>query len=81
MPGSQLKFRVNLDPQGVRWQNIRIWLFANASTIVRSPPHSESNPETKKKDVVWFALDEDRPLFAFPGMWTSACRADRSMVT
>jgi hypothetical protein len=31
--------------------------------------HSE-NPETKKKDVVWFALNEDRLLFAFGGLWT-----------
>jgi putative SOS response-associated peptidase YedK len=30
----------------------------------------EPNPETKKKDVVWFALNEDRPLFAFGGRWT-----------
>ena len=30
----------------------------------------EPNPETKKKDVVWFALQEDRPLFAFGGIWT-----------
>ena len=30
----------------------------------------EPNPETKKKDVVWFACDEDRPLFAFAGIWT-----------
>jgi putative SOS response-associated peptidase YedK len=28
------------------------------------------NPETKKKDVVWFALSDDRPLFAFGGIWT-----------
>jgi putative SOS response-associated peptidase YedK len=28
------------------------------------------NPETKKKDVVWFALDDDRPWFAFTGIWT-----------
>jgi putative SOS response-associated peptidase YedK len=28
------------------------------------------NPETKKKDVVWFALNEDRQLFAFAGIWT-----------
>jgi hypothetical protein len=27
----------------------------------------EPNPETKKKDVVWLALKEDRPLFAFAG--------------
>jgi putative SOS response-associated peptidase YedK len=29
----------------------------------------EPNPETKKKDVVWFALDQDRPLTAFAGIW------------
>jgi hypothetical protein len=31
----------------------------------------EPNPETAKKDVVWFALNEDRPLFAFAGIWTT----------
>jgi putative SOS response-associated peptidase YedK len=30
----------------------------------------EPNPETKKKDVVWFALNDDRPLCAFAGIWT-----------
>ena len=30
----------------------------------------EPNPETKKKDVIWFALNEDRPLFGFAGIWT-----------
>lgn len=29
----------------------------------------EPNPDTKKKDVVWFALNDDRPLFAFGGIW------------
>jgi hypothetical protein len=29
-----------------------------------------ANPETKKKDVVWFALGEGRPLCAFAGIWT-----------
>jgi putative SOS response-associated peptidase YedK len=33
----------------------------------RSAP--EPNPQTKK-DVVWFALNDDRPLFAFGGLWT-----------
>jgi putative SOS response-associated peptidase YedK len=28
------------------------------------------NRDTKKKDVAWFALDEDRPLFAVAGLWT-----------
>jgi putative SOS response-associated peptidase YedK len=27
-------------------------------------------PETRKKDVVWFALNEGRPPFAFAGIWT-----------
>jgi putative SOS response-associated peptidase YedK len=28
----------------------------------------EPNPEIKKKDVVWFAVNEDRPLVAFAGI-------------
>jgi putative SOS response-associated peptidase YedK len=28
------------------------------------------SPETGKKDVVWFALNDDRPLTAFAGIWT-----------
>src|SRR3982075_3004274 len=30
----------------------------------------EPNPEIKKKDVVWFALNDNRPLTAFAGIWT-----------
>jgi putative SOS response-associated peptidase YedK len=30
----------------------------------------EPNPETKKKDVVWFAHGDDRPLSSFAGIWT-----------
>lgn len=30
----------------------------------------EPNPTMKKKDVVWFALNEERPLCAFAGIWT-----------
>jgi hypothetical protein len=30
----------------------------------------EPNPSTGKKDVVWFALNDERPLFAFAGIWT-----------
>jgi putative SOS response-associated peptidase YedK len=30
----------------------------------------EPNPETGQKDIVWFALNDDRPLFAFAGIWT-----------
>ncbi|MET4328897.1 putative SOS response-associated peptidase YedK [Bradyrhizobium sp. i1.15.2] len=31
----------------------------------------ETNPKTKKKDIVWFALADARPLFAFAGIWTT----------
>ena len=31
----------------------------------------EQNPKTKKKDVVWFAQSEDRPLCAFAGIGPS----------
>jgi putative SOS response-associated peptidase YedK len=44
------------------------------SIASRSRPRQyapEPNPETKKKDVVWFALNDDRPLFAFAGIWTT----------
>jgi putative SOS response-associated peptidase YedK len=40
-----------------------------ASSFAEYAP--EPNPETKKKDVVWFALNDDRPLFAFGGLWTT----------
>ena len=36
----------------------------------------EPNPETKKKDVVWFAGNADRPLCAFAGIWCEF-RGDR----
>jgi len=36
----------------------------------------EANPATGKKDVVWFALNDDRPPCAFAGIWTEF-RGDR----
>ena len=36
----------------------------------------ELNPEPKKADVMWLALNEHRPLFAFGGLWTTY-KADR----
>lgn len=31
----------------------------------------EPDPETGKKPLVWFATDEDMPVFAFAGLWTN----------
>jgi putative SOS response-associated peptidase YedK len=52
----------------------RAWLSAENRCLVPANSFAEyapePNPETKKKDVVWFALNDDRPLFAFAGIWT-----------
>jgi len=52
----------------------RGWLKPESRCLVPANSFAEyapePNPETKKKDVVWFALNEHRPLFAFGGLWT-----------
>ncbi|MBR1177078.1 SOS response-associated peptidase [Bradyrhizobium sp. KB893862 SZCCT0404] len=52
----------------------RAWLKPENRCLVPANSFAEyapePNPETKKKDVVWFALNEDRPPFAFAGIWT-----------
>jgi putative SOS response-associated peptidase YedK len=52
----------------------RIWLKPENRCLVPANSFAEYapevNPATKKKDVVWFALNENRPLFAFAGIWT-----------
>ena len=51
----------------------RGWLKPGSRCLVPANSFAEyapePNPETKK-DVVWFALNDDRPLFAFAGIWT-----------
>lgn len=53
----------------------RAWLKPEHRCLVPANSFAEyapePNPETKKKDVVWFALAESRPLFAFAGIWTT----------
>jgi putative SOS response-associated peptidase YedK len=52
----------------------RIWLRPEHRCLVPFNSFAEyapePNPETKKKDVVWFAHDNDRRLSAFAGIWT-----------
>jgi putative SOS response-associated peptidase YedK len=52
----------------------RRWRGPESRCLVPATSFSEyapaPNPETGKKDVVWFALDPARPLFAFAGLWT-----------
>jgi putative SOS response-associated peptidase YedK len=58
----------------------RGWLKPENRCLVPASSFSEyapePNPATGKKDIVWFALNEDRPLFAFAGLWTEF-RGDR----
>ena len=53
----------------------RIWLKPEHRCLVPANSFAEyapePNPETKKKDVVWFALNDDRPLFTSAGIWTT----------
>src|ERR1700722_11567254 len=53
----------------------RGWLKPESRCLVPVNSFSEyapePNPETKKKDVVWFALEESRPMFCFAGIWTT----------
>jgi putative SOS response-associated peptidase YedK len=53
----------------------RGWLKPESRCLVPANSFSEYAPEpdpiTKKKDMVWFALDDSRPLFTFAGIWTT----------
>ena len=60
--------RKTTSPQWRGWLKPESRRLVQANRFAEYEP--EPNPETKKKDVVWFALNEDRPLFAFAGIWT-----------
>jgi len=53
----------------------RRWLKPESRCLVPVSSFSEyddtPNRSTGRKDIVWFALDRDRPLFAFAGIWTN----------
>jgi putative SOS response-associated peptidase YedK len=57
-----------------------MWLKPENRCLVPANSFAEYAPEpdpvTKKKAVVWFAINEDRPLFPFAGIWTTF-RGDR----
>jgi putative SOS response-associated peptidase YedK len=58
------------DTSSPHWQR---WLRPENRCLVPANSFAEyapqPNPKTRKKDVVWFALNDDRPLFAFAGIW------------
>src|ERR1019366_4244455 len=60
--------RNTASPHWRRWLKPESRCLVPASSFSEYAP--EPNPATGKKDVVWFAIDDDRPLFAFAGIWT-----------
>jgi putative SOS response-associated peptidase YedK len=52
----------------------RVWMKPEHRCLVPANSFAgyapEPNPKTKKKDAIWFALNDDRPLTAFGGIWT-----------
>jgi putative SOS response-associated peptidase YedK len=48
----------------------RGWLSARNRCLVPATSFCEYAPTAPRKTPTWFALNEDRPLFAFAGLWT-----------
>jgi putative SOS response-associated peptidase YedK len=48
----------------------RGWLSARNRCLVPATSFCEYAPTTPRMTPTWFALSEDRPLFAFAGLWT-----------
>jgi len=65
----KLKLLAGLSPKIAACLNSQ----SNRGRLKKAP---ETNPATGKKDMVWFALNDDRSLFAFAGIWTEF-RGDR----
>jgi putative SOS response-associated peptidase YedK len=49
----------------------RGWLGRGNRCLVPATSFCEYADTKPRKTPIWFALDEDRPLFAFAGLWTS----------
>lgn len=71
-PGSKYgPYSTNIrNVNSVHWQP---WLKPESRCLVPVTSFSEYAPEpnleTGKKDIVWFSLNDERPLFAFAGIW------------
>ena len=48
----------------------RGWLSARNRCLVPATRSANTPRPTPRKTPTWFALSEDRPLFAFAGLWT-----------
>jgi putative SOS response-associated peptidase YedK len=64
----------NTNIRNVASPHWRRWMKPESRCLVPVTSFSEyapePNPATGKKDIVWFSIDDSRPLFAFAGIWT-----------
>ncbi|MBO1040384.1 SOS response-associated peptidase [Brucella pituitosa] len=51
------------------WQGVETRCVVPATSF--SEYEEDPDPVTKRKRIHWFALNEDKPLFAFAGIWTN----------
>jgi putative SOS response-associated peptidase YedK len=56
--------------RNVKSPHWRGWLGKNRRCIVPATSFCEYADTKPRKTPMWFALDEERPLFAFAGLWT-----------
>lgn len=56
-------------PHWRRWLSVEHRCVVPASAFAE--PAKEKDPETGRKGNHWFAIDADRPLFVFAGIWTN----------
>src|SRR5579871_6407805 len=56
--------------RNVKSPHWRGWLGKNRRCIVPATSFCEYADTKPRKTPMWFALDDDRPLFSFAGLWT-----------
>ncbi len=56
--------------RNVKSPHLRRWLGKGSRCIVPATSFCEYEDTKPRKTQTWFALSEDRPLFAFAGVWT-----------
>ena len=56
--------------RNVKSPHWRRWLGKGSRCVVPATSFCEYADTKPKKTPIWFALGEDRPLFAFAGLWT-----------
>lgn len=68
-PGEKRKSGYQTNIRQPRWNEWRPWMEAEFRCLVPVTSFSEYDHRTKPPTVTWFAQDDARSLFFFPGVW------------